>query len=453
MKKFFNAFMACALITVILISCDSDDKEVFAPTELVTNLSFTDTDMEPGKIGGTLSWTLPISEDNVTGYVIYLSENNTNKGVKLGEVEKGKTSFEVPMNTEWNAYLLVVTKNTMGEAESFAGVSVTDEKQYTNGVFILNAGNWNENNASLSFLSFTSGQLTTDIYKAANGSGLGDGAEQLLVYGSKIYITVSGSNRLVVLDKSGKLIKDFQPKEGNAPVNPRCMVAHDGKVYVSYYYAHAVAVLDTLSLNMNAELIKVGRYPEQLTAANGKIYVVNSGGLDSPSYGNTVSVIDPVSAKVEKNIEVIANPAQIASDSQGDVYVISWADHGKTENSSLQRIDAATGKVSVLGTASTMTLVNDKIYAISNQYFNNPGLSFVVYDALTEQVVKNSFITDGTSIAPYAIAVDPQTEKIYITESEWGSTSSLYTFTADGKSEGKAIDTGGYDSKWLTISK
>lgn len=543
MKKYFYALMACTILTVSFTSCSDDDDDPFAPTEVVTNLSFTDADMEPYKIGGTVTWSLPSSEDNITGYVIYLNETATGKDHKLGEVTKGKTSFDIPNGTEFKAHLSVVAQNIMGEAsnsatievkdnsgdpvvtelaftdtdpsiktiagtltwklpvpeayvtgyviyvgdkndekgtkvgevaagistfdvpegtpykaflqvvakrtsgesEIFAAMPVTNYVVPSKGLYILNGGNQGENNASISYYDIATGKLTTDIYKTANGSGLGDSAEQMLIYGSKMYVTVTASNRIAVLDMNGKLIESIEPKEGDEPMNPRCMVADNGKIYVSYFYGHAVAVLDTTTLKIENK-VSVGRYPEQLAVANGKIYVSNSGGLDYPNYGSTVSVIDLNTFKVEKDIDVIINPGSLMADSQGDIYVISLGDYGDIKNT-LQRIDGKTGAVTVMDNATKMTIVNDKLYTAYAQW-GVPTITYKKYDVLTEQLIDGNIIKDGTDIAsPYAIAVDPLSEDFYITESSWGSTGSLFTFTAEGKLKDKAIDTGGYEAK------
>lgn len=457
MKKIFYLLSICALITMpfAFTSCsDDDDKDPTAPAKAVSNLSFTDTDEAEAKIGGTFTWTLPDSETDIDNYIIYLGGGSSDKGTKLGEVGKGTKSFDIPAGTAYQTHLLVVAKNAVGESTNIAALAIEDKVEGAavvteRGFYILNGGNWNENNASLSYYNLTTGEMTADVYKTKNGKGLGDGAEQLIVYGSKMYITVSGSNRLVVLDMDGKELKSITP-EGGEPMNPRCMAAGNGKVYVSYFYGHSVAMLDTASLSIEKE-VKVGRYPEQLTVTNGKIYVANSGGNDHPNYGKTVSVIDQNSFAVEKEIEVAFNPVGITSDSQGDVYVISWADHGKTTDQALQRIDSKTGEVSTIGKATKMSIIHDKIYTYFSQYYNSSGISYIEYDALTEKVVNDKFIADNTIVqSPNAITVDPVSQNIFVTYFDYASTSTMYIFTADGKLQ-ETIDTGGYDAKWMTF--
>ena len=118
----------------------------------------------------------------------------------------------------------------------------------TYGLLILNRGNYNANNASLNLYDMESAQMT-DLYKTANGSALGESAQDMLVYGSKIYVGVTYSNRLAVLEKDGSLVKAIEPKdETGSPMNPRYIAASISKVFASYYNRHAVAVLNTASL-------------------------------------------------------------------------------------------------------------------------------------------------------------------------------------------------------------
>ncbi|WP_280744588.1 MULTISPECIES: DUF5074 domain-containing protein [unclassified Parabacteroides] len=418
---------------------------------VVTGATFTDTDTKYQQIGGTLSWTAPANPiTEITGYVIYASNSNTSKGEKIGEAAADATSFDIPEGTTYKAYLHVVTLTVNGESDNLSTVAVKDE--FTKGGFyILNCGNEGSNNASLSYYDYTTSKLTTEVYKTANGKGLGDSAEQLLIYGSKMYITITASNRIAVLDMNAKEIKSITP-EGSEPMNPRGMVADNGKIYVSYYYGHSVAVLDTASLAVE-KVIPVGRYPEQLAVSNGKLYVANSGGLDyGTGYAKTVSVIDLQALAVSKEIEVLINPTQLKADSQGDIYVISMGNYGDVKNT-LQRIDATTEEVTVMGNASYMALVNDELYTMYAQW-GAAGITYKKYNTQTEEVISENFIQDSNAISTnnsLSSFVNPANGQILMVESPYGATSSLYMFSSDGKLEGEAMDTGGYYAKWVTF--
>ncbi|MDR1918314.1 MAG: hypothetical protein LBQ65_01560 [Tannerellaceae bacterium] len=455
MKKIFYFLTVCVSLSLVFTSCGKDEKEdnILTPAQAVSNLAFTDTDLSELKIGGTLSWQLPESEANIDGYVIYLSGSETTKDSKLGTAPKGATSFTVPEGTSYNIYLLVVAQNTAGESTNIASISISDFSETdepvtphdpeTMGAFILNRGRSTANNAVLSFYNLAESLMIPDLYQTVNGKGLGDSAEQLLIYGSKTYITVTSSNRLAILDtETGKEINEFRPYgPTDGPLNPRRMAAANGKVYISYYYGHALAELDTASLEIG-RTVNVGRYPEHVAFSNGKIYVANSGGLDYPNYGKTVSVINAETFELEKEIEVVINPANLVADSQGDLYLISMGNYGDVPNS-LQRIDGQTGEVSTLGKASMFALVNDKLYTVYAQW-GDPKVEFKRYDVLTEKVDVDNFITDGTSFTSLsAIGIDPLNGTIYLADSEdYVATGTLYIFSPEGKLESKQ-ETGG----------
>lgn len=74
-------------------------------------------------------------------------------------------------------------------------------------IYILNEGLQNANNSSLTMYDAASGAVTNNYFKAVNdGIGIGDTANDIIVYGSKMYITVSSDNIIWVTDLNAKVI-------------------------------------------------------------------------------------------------------------------------------------------------------------------------------------------------------------------------------------------------------
>ena len=209
---------------------------------------------------------------------------------------------------------------------------------------------------------------------------------------------------------------------------------------MTYFNGHAVAALDTVSLEIENK-VAVGRYPEELAVVNGKLYVANSGGNDFPNYGKTVSVVDLSTFKVEKDIEVIINPVSLQADSKGDVYVISMGNYDDVNNT-LQRIDATTGEVKTIGNGSLMKIVNDKLYVVYAQYGKDKP-SLTRYDALTGAVEVESLANIEMMQSPSAIGIDPISGAICIADGPWNSTATLYLFDKEGK-QTSIFDAKGY---------
>ena len=66
--------------------------------------------------------------------------------------------------------------------------------------YVLNEGNYGSNNSSLSLINLASGAIENDVFSTAYGRGLGDLAQDVVVYGAKAYITVSTSNTIEVMN-------------------------------------------------------------------------------------------------------------------------------------------------------------------------------------------------------------------------------------------------------------
>lgn len=433
---FLFASACCMLMGVSLVSCDEDEKIIpGVPAETVSGVTFADTDMIEGKIAGTLQWTAPESVANITTYIIYQSEDGKNKAAKLGEVPVGTNSFAIPEETDFSAYLLVVAANKTGESEAVASIQVEDA-ELAHGIYMLNSGKMGSNNASLSFYNMDTQKTDPDAFKRRNERGLGDTANDMIVYGSKMYIAVYNSNVIEVTDLKGKSIK--QIKSSGDPLLPRFFTSYEGKVYVSLYDGY-VGRLDTTSLEID-EKVKVGRNPEQLVVANRKLYVANSGGLDYSTplgYDKTVSVVDVETFTESKKIEVVLNPVCLTTDNQGDVYLISIGDYGAIPNT-FQRIDSNTDEVKTITetNATEFASTGDKLYILYSQYDANwnQKISFISYDAINEKVLSTNFITDGTTIAkPYKMGADPVTGSVYVTASDYKNNGDVYAFDAEGK--------------------
>ncbi|MDR1810084.1 MAG: hypothetical protein LBR34_06760 [Prevotella sp.] len=248
------------------------------------------------------------------------------------------------------------------------------------GMFILNSGNQGNSNSNLAFYDFESGDVARNVYADQNGEGLGDTGQDLLVYGSKVYVAVSGSGLIRVLDKSGKKISTIRSDKEGIPQSPRSLTSLDGKVYVTYFDGY-LAKIDTASLTVEAQ-VQVGRYPEYVRAANNKLYVANSGGLDFPNYGKTVSVIDPATFTKIKDIEVALNPDKLAVDGDGNVFVISNGNYGDVP-SALQKINTRTDEMKDLNmTATYMAIHGTKMYIIDSQFDENWNSvnTFLIYN-------------------------------------------------------------------------
>lgn len=304
-----------------------------------------------------------------------------------------------------------------------------------NGAIVLNQGKNESNNASITYFDYTKATGYNDYFTEKNNRGLGDTGQDIMKYGSRIYIAMSKSSLIEVVNaKTGISEKTISMLNGsNQPSLPRSLASSNGKVYVSLYDGH-IAQIDTITLAV-VKTIAVGSNPEGMAVANNKLYVANSGGMATVK-DNTVSVINLSTFTEEKKIKVVINPTVIKADSYGDIYVLSMGNYYDIPYT-FQRIDAS-GNVTAISDvkAFNFTIAGDYAYFYSIEYDANyaiVGKSYSIYDVRNEKMYKSNFIASSAiAQTPYSIDVDPATNYIYIGETDYVNTGKMYCFDQNG---------------------
>ncbi|MBO9562587.1 MAG: YncE family protein [Niastella sp.] len=321
------------------------------------------------------------------------------------------------------------------------------------GFYLLNEGNMGSNKSTLDYYDYAAGKFQRNIYAAINPTvpkELGDVGNDIAIYGNKLYAVINASNKVEVMDaRTAKRIGQI-----NIP-NCRYIKFNKGFAYITSYagpieinpnYSQKgyVAKVDTATLTVVDKCI-VGFQPDNLEIINGKIYVANSGGYmgagNTDKYERTVSVIDLVTFKEEKRIDVAYNLHHIKADKRGDLWVTSRGDY-KQLPSRLYFIDKDQQKVTdTLPIAvSNYYLDGDSLYVYSTEWsyvtYSNV-ISYGIVNTRTREIVSRSFITDGTDKEieiPYGIMVHPATKDIYVTDAgNYVSPGILYCFSKEGK--------------------
>lgn len=311
----------------------------------------------------------------------------------------------------------------------------------TNGAYVVNTGNHKANNATIQWYDREKNTVSTDLFAAANGEGIGD-AQDLCVYGSKVYITCSSSAKIEVVDRRDfkRIQKISLVNEGGQAIEPRYMTATGGNVYFTAYDG-TVSRLDTTNLSITGK-IELGSHPEALSHANGKLYV-NRSNYDQDGTGKYVAVIDLTTFTKTKDIEVLLNPFDtnfIGKD--GKVYFISNGDFGKTIPSTLQCIDPATDEVTEICQASYVVMDGTKLYLLYGDYYTSADAKQIsVYDMNTQETTEFAKYSDFSN--PGGIAVDPTTGDVIIIDQPFSSLNDIYVYNSNGTLK-KKLETGYY---------
>ncbi|MDR2907353.1 MAG: hypothetical protein LBU91_05135 [Bacteroidales bacterium] len=303
------------------------------------------------------------------------------------------------------------------------------------GLLVLNEGLRMMNNASISYYDLDSGTVTQDLFFEQNGRQLGDIANDILIYGGKIYITVGFSSTVEITDLSLKSIETISLTDGTNIREPHGMTSHNGKVYIVCFDGH-VAKLDTASLAIEG-YVKVGSNPENICISKGSAYVTNSGGMNylvGADYDSTVSVIDLATFTETQKITVGKNPFSIGVNANGDVIVGCRGNYDKIPYS-LNRINTSTNTFDKTFANITPAdfVMKGSIAYMYNHDFATGQSQYIAFDTETEITVSAGFIADPSLIqTPYGLNVNIENEDIYLSNADYIGDGKVFAFDKTG---------------------
>lgn len=193
---------------------------------------------------------------------------------------------------------------------------IPEEEQgsYSDGVFILNEGNFGSGNSTISFLNANLQEVQQNIFAEENdGEALGDTGQSMVIYEDLVFIVLNVSNTIQVVNRHTFESEGIIDSGLN---NPRHLAVAEGKLFITNWGDGAdpgddfVAVFNADDLDFE-ENIKVEEGPERIIEAAGNIYVAHQGGYN---FNDKISVIDSEKNSVEEVITVGDVPNSLESD-------------------------------------------------------------------------------------------------------------------------------------------
>jgi len=197
---------------------------------------------------------------------------------------------------------------------------------YVQGIFVINEGNFSQNNGAISF--FTREQTTSeaDIFTTVNGAPANGGIQGYAEVGERGVILVdnsaSGLDKAVIVNSN--TFETVTTIGASEIENPREIVAAGNKVYIScwgsnsdYSYKTGYIAVIELPSNRFVKKININSGPENLVYNNGKLYV----GTVSYGGGKMLTVINTSTDEIEKTVTLNAAPSPIGIDANGKLWV------------------------------------------------------------------------------------------------------------------------------------
>ncbi|NLR93664.1 DUF5074 domain-containing protein [Flammeovirga agarivorans] len=313
-------------------------------------------------------------------------------------------------------FLLLVGCNEVEDS-----MPISDEKeipeslQLTDGVFVINEGNFDWGHGTLSHKKYDSDTVYNEIYKQVNSFEIGNVAQSMTIIGDLGYICVNNSSRVDVIEtKTSKWVDRIDlPKS-----SPRYLLQIDErKSYVTDLYADRFYVVDHNNFSLSKE-VKVSGWTEKMCLLDQYVYMtVTRTVFDKRQGGQLLLKINKATDLVEDSLALPYGPIDLQKDKNNKIWILC--------NGGLDKEDAAIVKVD----PKTFT-IQDQITFTKDDYLSMPSRLrinnekdelFYIRKNIYRLPIDNSPLTPELMIEKgkrlfYGLGVSPHNNDIYVTD-------------------------------------
>jgi outer membrane protein assembly factor BamB len=273
------------------------------------------------------------------------------------------------------------------------------------GVFIINEGNFQWSNASLSYYKKSSGETFHDLYYQINGETPGDVLQSIALHDDQLWLVMNNSSKIVAIDlytgEKTAAIEGLTSPRQFLPINQT-------KAYVTDLFAGHIHVIDMSTLEVSGNIALPG-YSEALISAAGKVIV---GNMDS----GMIHAIDPATDQLSEGLAVGPGPVAMVNGGGNMIWVLCGGTWESTQGANLVKVDAASWEI-----AASYELP-ERNFAYSRLAISNDGsqLFFLggdvwMLDASAAQPQAEVFLSaEGMSL--YGLGIDPYTNNLYVSD-------------------------------------
>lgn len=262
-----------------------------------------------------------------------------------------------------------------------------DSTTYADGFFVVNEGNFNWGNASVTFVDKNTKEAQQQVFQQSNNRPLGDVAQSMKVFGDRAFIIVNNSNVIEVVD-----LKDFKLIGTITGFNlPRYIEFIDStKAYVTNLY-NDISVVDLNSLSV-IKTIATTEWTENMIQYKQYMFVTCIGSFYEPSYKRKakVLIIDTNDDRIVDSIQTGKGPLGLVIDKKLKVWVLCSGGYDNFEPPALIRINPDLREVEqafvfeTISEAPSKLNINpsgDTLYFLNNGIYQVPVTAYAIPDA------------------------------------------------------------------------
>jgi hypothetical protein len=291
------------------------------------------------------------------------------------------------------------------------------------GVFILNQGNFQANNGSMSCYDIEKKQLINDIFFLANNRLLGDIPQSMIIKDSLGYVVVNNSGKIEIINIntfiSTGTITGFP--------SPRYMLFISGyKAYVSNLFGNTIDIVDVHSKTITGTIPSEAWIEEMITTGD-MVFALESG-------GHRVLVINSLTDSVIYHIQVNEQPNSVVIDKNNKIWVLSGGSYMEEECPGVNRINAESLEVEQYFPFDTINYhypqqlringTRDTLYFIDGGIYQMP---------VTAANVPAQALIPANNHLFFGLGIDPVRSTIYASDAlDYQQKGYVYRFKADG---------------------
>lgn len=303
---------------------------------------------------------------------------------------------------------------------------------YDPGLFIVNEGNFQYGNATLSFYNPATNQVENEIFYRANGMKLGDVAQSMTIHDNTGWIVVNNSHVVFAIDT------DTYKEKGRIEnlTSPRYIhFVSDEKAYVSQIWDNRIFIVNPQTYSITGYIM----VPEMASQSGSTEQMVQIGKYvycNCWSYQNRIIRIDTETDEVTGSLTIGIQPNSLVADRYNRLWTITDGGYDGSpygyEAPTLYCIDPDNFQVVKmfqfkLGESPSELLINGEGDTI---YWINDSIWEMSVEATSLPMTP---VIESRDTKFYGLTIDPETGEMYVADAiDYSQPGMIYRYSAEG---------------------